>query len=151
MYQRLAVIAMSGLAFVALGSAQQKVDTTPGHMAPAVGGAKQKKDKIPTSRSLRGTVTDDAGRPLQGALVTLTDGKTKQKLTFITKNDGRYSFSDLSFTIDYELSARYQNLVSSTRRLSQYDRTPEMVRILQVGADPGPAAPAAANGGEPKK
>lgn len=97
-----------------------------------LGGPKQKKDKKATSRFLRGTVVDDTGKPLEGALVTLLDTKKNTRTTFITKKDGRYNFDDLSFTIDYEVSARFKNLQSEPRKLSQYDHTVSMVRILQV-------------------
>jgi len=98
-----------------------------------LGGPKEKKNKKATSRSLRGTVVDDTGKPLEGALVTLLDKKSNAKTTFITKKDGRYNFDDLSFTIDYEVSARFKTQQSEPRKLSQYDHTVSMVRILQVG------------------
>lgn len=97
-----------------------------------LGGPKGKKEKNATSKSLRGTVTDDTGRPLTGALVTLTDTKSKEKKTFITKNDGRYNFDGLSFTVDYEVAAQFKDEHSELRKLSQYDHTPSIVRILQV-------------------
>ncbi len=113
-------------------SAQTK-DSNPGH-DPSVflGGPKTKKDKAPTARSLKGTVVDDTDQPLEGALVTLTNTKTNEKTTFITKKDGRYYFDDLAFTIDYQLVARYKDMRSEPRKLSQYDHQPNIVRILQV-------------------
>jgi hypothetical protein len=132
MFRRLLTIAIFGSAFIALLSAYQVPDSS-AHSSPTFGNYKPpKKDKAPTSRSLRGTVTDDAGQPMAGALVTLTDDSTKNKLTFITKKDGKYNFADLSFNKDYEVVARYQNQASSPRKLSQYDHTANMVRILQV-------------------
>ena len=112
----------------------QKTDSNPGH-APSVflgNGPKDKKEKTPTSRALKGTVTDDTGKPRGGALVTLTDTKSNQKRTFITKEDGRYNFDALSFTIDYQLIARYKDLQSEPRKISQYDRRPDVVRVLTV-------------------
>jgi hypothetical protein len=100
-----------------------------------------KKQKAPTTRSVTGKVVDDTGQPLEGALVTLTDVKTHEKTTVITKKDGRYNFDDLSFTLDYELQARYKDGVSSTRKLSQYDHAATAVRILEIGDEP-PAAEA---------
>ena len=92
----------------------------------------QKKEKAPTTRTVSGKVVDDTGQPLEGALVTLTDGKTHVKTTAITKQDGRYSFSDLSFTNDYEVQARYKDSLSPVRKLSQYDHTANVVRILEI-------------------
>lgn len=97
-----------------------------------LGGPKDKKEKNPTSKSLRGTVTDQTGKPLGGALVTLVDTKTKEKKTFITKTDGRYNFDGLSFSVDYEVAAQFKDERSDLRKLSQYDHTASIVRILQV-------------------
>jgi Carboxypeptidase regulatory-like domain len=97
-----------------------------------LGGPKEKKDKKATSKSLRGTVTDETGKPLEGALVTLVNTNSKEKWTFITKKDGRYNFDGLSFTVDYEVAAKFKDERSELRKLSQYDHTPSIVRILQV-------------------
>ncbi|HEX4227443.1 MAG TPA: carboxypeptidase-like regulatory domain-containing protein [Bryobacteraceae bacterium] len=130
MFRRLLTVVIFGSALTALLFAYQPPDA---HSNPTFGGYKPpKKDKAPTSRTLRGTVTDEAGQPMGGALVTLTDDSTKDKLTFITKKDGRYNFADLSFNKDYEVIARYQNQISSPRKLSQYDHTADLVRILEV-------------------
>jgi hypothetical protein len=97
-----------------------------------LGGPKYKKDKKPTSRMLKGTVVDDGGKPLEGALVTLTNVAKGEKVTFVTKQDGRYHFDELPFHTDYEVAAHFGNLRSETKRLSQYDNTPELVRVLEV-------------------
>ena len=114
-------------------TAQQKTDPNSNVF---MGGPKYKKDKKATSRSLKGTVTDDSGKPLEGALVTLKNDATGEKWTFITKQDGRYNFDDLSFTVDYEVAAQFKSLHSEPRKLSQYDHTPAMVRILEVAEAP---------------
>lgn len=100
-----------------------------------------KKDKAATSRVVSGQVVDENGAPLEGALVTLTNDVTKERHEFFTKKDGRYSFEELSFSIDYQVQARYKNLNSESRKLSQYDKSPKMVRILQIYSEtPTPAA-----------
>ncbi|MGA8027456.1 MAG: hypothetical protein WB992_09935, partial [Bryobacteraceae bacterium] len=60
-------------------------------------------------------------------------------LTFFTKTNGRYNFDDLSFTVDYQLQARFKDSVSEPVRLSQYDHSPKMVRILEIPASATPA------------
>jgi hypothetical protein len=132
MFRRLLATAIFLTASVALLSAQQITDHSVVHDNPEIGGVKNKKDKAPTSRTLRGTVTDDTGQPMAGALVTLTDDSTKDKLTFITKKDGRFNFADLSFNKDYDVIAKYRDQASTPRKLSQYDRTPDIVRILEL-------------------
>jgi hypothetical protein len=128
MLSRFILAIMASLAF-AVGPALAQKDPGSGTF---IGAPKYKKDKAPTSRSLKGTVTDDSGKPIEGALVTLTNGSTNEKWTFITKTDGRYNFDDLSFTIDYSVAARHGDFVSDTKKLSQYDRTPNIVRILEI-------------------
>jgi Carboxypeptidase regulatory-like domain len=110
-----------------------------------------KKDKARTSRSVKGKVVDTSGQPLEGALVTLTETKSNEKRTFITKRDGQYNFDGLSFTTDYQLEARYKDMVSEPRKLSQYNRTPEMVRILDIAAAASPTTEAKKEEAEPKK
>jgi hypothetical protein len=133
MRKRLALLVIVGAAatFAAVG---QVTDTNPAHRDSDVllGGPKYKKDKTPTSRYLHGTVTDGTHQPVQGALVTLTNNKTKEKLTFITKKDGRYHFDDLKFSIDYDVEARYKNESSELRKISQYDNRPDVVRMLEL-------------------
>jgi hypothetical protein len=102
----------------------------------------QKKEKAPTSRTLTGKVVDDTGQALDGALVTLTDTKTHQKTTAFTKKDGHYSFDDLSFTIDYEVQARYKDSLSTVRKLSHYDHSANVVRILEIESPSEPTAEA---------
>jgi hypothetical protein len=101
-----------------------------------------KKEKAPTTRTVSGQVTDETGQVLEGALVTLTDSKTKEKTSFFTKKDGRYQFEDLSFNNDYELQARYKDKSSEPRKLSQFDHTPRPVRILEINTESNPAAAA---------
>jgi|SRR5579875_1007207 len=102
----------------------------------------EKKQKPATTRTVTGKVVDDTGQPLEGALVTLTDMKTHAKTTAITKKDGRYNFEDLSFTLDYEVQARYKDAQSPVRKLSQYDHTANVVRILEIAMETAPASEA---------
>jgi len=108
-----------------------------------------KKEKAPTSRTVSGTVTDDTGQVLEGALVTLLDVKSNERRTFFTKKDGRYMFEDLAFTSDYEVTAKWKKLASEPRKLSQYDHSAKVVRILQVGTPEGYTTPT--NSAEVKK
>lgn len=136
------VVAIAALAGIA---AAQTSDPNPAHKPSVFLGndlPKSKKDKAPTSRTVTGKVTDSAGQPLEGALVTLTDTQSHEKTTIITKKDGRYGFGDLSFSIDYELQARYKDMASELKKLSQYDHMPNVVRILEVAPNPTPATEA---------
>ena len=110
-----------------------------------------KKEKAPTSRTVSGQVTDERGQVLQGALVTLTDNKTKEQTTFFTKKDGRYQFENLSFTKDYSVQARYKDKESDPRKLSQFDTAPRPVRILEINTGSATASAAAASSAQPKQ
>src|SRR5581483_4437075 len=130
----LAVISAAALAVS--GNAQQ-TDPNPAHGPSVFLGndrPKEKKDKKPTSRLVTGKVVDSTGQPLEGALVTLTDTQKNDKLTFITKKGGRYGFDNLSFTVDYQLQARFKDAVSELKKLSKYDHSANMVRILEIPA-----------------
>src|SRR5450631_886023 len=52
-------------------------------------------------RALQGTVLDSAGSPVQQAVVQLKDTRTLQVLSFITKEDGVYRFSNLKTDTEY--------------------------------------------------
>jgi len=93
-----------------------------------------KKSKVPTTRNVSGKVTDENGQPIEGALVTLTNTKSNAKTTFFTKKDGRYSFEDLDFNVDYEIQAKHKDESSNRGKLSQYDHTVNAIRILQIGS-----------------
>src|SRR5207248_5343934 len=113
MSERLLVVMVVIAAITATASAQSS-DPNPAHAPSVFLGNRRppnKKDKAPTSRAVKGKVVDASGQPLQGALVTLTETKSNEKRTFITKQDGAYNFSDLSFTEDYQLQARYKDLL----------------------------------------
>ncbi len=129
----LLTVALSGVLCAVLATAQNPTDP---HSNVFLGGAKEKKDKNPTSRNVKGTVTDEKGRPLENALVTLTNEDTHERLTFFTKADGRYNFDFLRFTTNYTLLAQYKEAKSSVKTLSQYDHTPNAVRILEIEAAP---------------
>ena len=128
----------------------QSIDNNPAH-APDVflsNHKPSKKDKAATSRTVTGMVTDETGQPLNGALVTLIDSKTKEKTSYFTKKDGRYRFEDLAFTNDYEVQARWKSYNSEPRKLSQFDHTANPVRILEVQTET-PPAPAATASSQP--
>jgi hypothetical protein len=139
------LFAIATITAITASASAQATDPNPGH-APSVflGNHRppNKKDKKPTSRSVKGKAVDTSGQPLEGVLVTVTDTKAEEKRTFITKKDGRYNFDDLSFTVDYQLQARYKDAVSEPRKLSQYDRTVDMVRILDVPVAASPTTEA---------
>ena len=71
-------------------------------------------------RSLQGSVTDEAGRALVGAVVQLQSNSAFQIRSFITQSDGRYRFEELSPDITYRVQANYKGVFSRSRVLSKF-------------------------------
>jgi hypothetical protein len=132
------LIALASTTFVTVStaSAQYQPEPNPANKPYVfLGGDKVKKGAPATSRAVKGVVTDEFGKPTQGALVTLTDLKSKEKWTVVTKVDGKYDFDELSFVVDYELLAKRGSSVSVVKKLSQYEHAPLVVRNLVLFAN----------------
>ncbi len=91
-----------------------------------------KKQQQVTVRSVHGIVTDATGKPVAGAVVYLKDTKSLQIRSFITKDDGNYTFHGLSKNIDYELKAERQGAKSDTRTLSVFNSRPDPAIDLKL-------------------
>jgi hypothetical protein len=91
-----------------------------------------KPPRDPNFRNLTGTVFLPGGEPAVGAIVKLRNLKTLQILSYITQEDGRYQFNNLSTTIDYEVRAEYEELVSKKRGLSVFDQRAQAVIDLKL-------------------
>ena len=90
------------------------------------------KSKEPTTRSVIGVVSGTDEKPVTGAVVQLTDTKTKQVRSFYTQDKGDYYFHGLSPDIEYELVATYKGASSNTRNLSVFDTRKEAVINLKL-------------------
>jgi hypothetical protein len=73
------------------------------------------------ARVVRGTVKDQHGQILVGAVVQLENNTTLQFRSYITQTDGAYHFDGLSTSVDYELHARYSGATSKEYSLSKFD------------------------------
>ena len=73
------------------------------------------------TRSVKGTVSDQNGKNLPGAVVYLKDTRSAHIRSYIARKNGAYQFHSLSPDIDYELSARFEGVTSSTKSLSRFD------------------------------
>ncbi len=85
-----------------------------------------------TVRSVEGSVTNAAGKPVAGAVVQLKNTKTLQVRSFISKEDGTYAFHGLSTNVDYELKAEYQGATSDVKTLSVFDSRTKAVINLKL-------------------
>jgi hypothetical protein len=99
------------------------------------------------SRELNGIVRDAYDNPVKGAIVTLTNLKTKAARSFITKEDGRYNFDRVVKADDYEVRARFRGRDSETKKLSTYDPRDKPVLNLRfdktIDKPEEPASPSA--------
>ena len=78
-------------------------------------------DKAPQSKVLVGKILDGADNPLAGAVVYLTNTKTRAVKTYIAGKDGDFRFPGLAENTDYELYAQFQGHKSDSKSVSQFD------------------------------
>ncbi len=91
-----------------------------------------KKGEEATVRSVTGLVSDASGKPVAGAVVELKNTKTLQIRSYITKDDGSYSFYGLSTNVDYELKAKAGDAASDVKTLSVFDSRSKAVINLKL-------------------
>jgi hypothetical protein len=85
-----------------------------------------------TGRLLTGRVADRQDNPLSGAVVYLTDTRTRAIKSFIVSEDGMYRFPALSRNDDYEVYAQFQGKKSDTKTVSQFDDRPQLNINLKI-------------------
>ena len=90
------------------------------------------KDKGESGRLLTGRVTDKQESPLGGAVVYLSNTRTRAVKTFIAGQDGVYRFPALSPSIDYEVYAQFEGHKSDTKTVSQFDTRPTVNINLRI-------------------
>ena len=84
------------------------------------------------TRIVTGTVRNQEGRSLAGAVVQMMNMDSQQVWSNVTKSDGTYRFAAVEFAQDYRLQAKYQNYSGGIRHLSKYDWRPSAVINLRV-------------------
>jgi hypothetical protein len=93
----------------------------------------QKADKGDlNTRSVEGVVTDADGQAVAGAAVHLENTKTLQVRSYITKENGSYSFHGLSQNVEYEVKADHQGATSDVKKVSVFDSSKKVVRNLKL-------------------
>src|SRR5205085_12321512 len=93
-------------------------------LAACVHGYAKDKDKGDSGRLLTGRVTDKQEAPLGGAVVYLSNTRTRAVKTFIAGQDGVYRFLGLCPSIDYEVYAEFEGHKRDTKTMSQFDTLP---------------------------
>jgi hypothetical protein len=79
------------------------------------------------TRSIKGSVADQAERPLPEAVVQLKNMKTLQVKSFIADVKGHYYFHGLDPNVDYELKAQYEDVSSRVHTVSSFDAQGEVI------------------------
>ena len=104
------------------GFAQSTPPPLPTEKPAVFDGKRNPKENKSRMRDLSGTVQDDGGTPVEGAIVQLKDMKTGKMIDFITKKDGAYTFRELDMDIDYELTAKRDGFGDPVKKkLTKYD------------------------------
>ena len=97
---------------------------------PAVLTAKDK--PLRPSRTVTGLVSDEADNPISGATVTLKDLETGKQLASYTGDDGKYLFSSLETTREYEVQATFKGVASRVRKVTTIDPRNKITLNLQI-------------------
>jgi hypothetical protein len=90
--------------------------------------------KKPLTKTIEGEVLDGENNPIVGASVELTDVTTGKTLGVYSEVGGRYHFTDLKPSDDYQVRAAYKGQQSEVRRSSALDE--EGVRVLNLTIPP---------------
>ena len=88
----------------------------------------------PSTRSVSGTVIDQNGNPVNGAIVLIENTALLRIRSYITQHDGKYHFSGLFWDVDYRLKAKYHAANGRTKTLSEFDSHDARVINLKVRA-----------------
>ncbi len=114
---------LSLVLFISSGIAlAQSTPPLPSEKPAVFDGRRNPKEDKSRLRELTGVVKDDAGTPIDGAVVQIKDTKTGRMIDFITKQNGAYEFHELDMTIDYELTAKRDGFGAPVKKtLSKYD------------------------------
>jgi hypothetical protein len=86
------------------------------------------------TRSVEGVVSNPDDSPASGAVVQLENTKTQQIRSYITQEDGKYHFFELSTEVDFRLKADTKGATSGNKTLSSFDGRKKAVINLKLSA-----------------
>jgi len=86
------------------------------------------------TRSVEGVVSNPDDSPAVGAVVQLENTKTQQIRSYITQEDGKYHFFELSTEVDFRLKADNKGQTSGSKTLSSFDGRKKAVINLKLAA-----------------
>ena len=88
--------------------------------------------KAANARTITGTVKDQNDNPIPGAIVQLKNMRTSKIVDFPTKDDGKFAFKDLYMNIDYEITAKHDNITAPVKKVSVYDERKNIVLTFRL-------------------
>jgi hypothetical protein len=91
--------------------------------------ARQKDSQV---RTVHGGVLDKSDNIVTGGIVYLQNKKTQVIRTYISDDEGQYTFSGLDPNVDYDIHAELNGLISATRTISSFDSRKDIVLTLKL-------------------
>lgn len=91
--------------------------------------ARQKDAEV---RTVHGGVLDKSENIVNGGIVYLQNKKTMVIRTYISDDQGQYTFSGLDPNVDYDIHAELNGLTSITRTISSFDSRKDIVVTLKL-------------------
>jgi hypothetical protein len=88
--------------------------------------------KVPHLRVVEGMVCARSGTPVQGAVVYLQDTKSLAVKSYLSDDQGRFHFRQLSMNLDYDLWAELNGKRSKTKSISQFNSKPDVKYRLKL-------------------
>ena len=88
--------------------------------------------KVPQLRVVEGMVCGKSGTPIQGAVVYLQDTKSLAVKSYLSDDQGRFHFRQLSMNLDYDLWAELNGKRSKTKSISQFNSKPDVKYRLKL-------------------
>jgi hypothetical protein len=84
------------------------------------------------TRTVHGTVTNSTGKPVAGAVVKLKNLATLQVRSYLTDEDGSYTFHGVRSNVDYEVKAGMGENESDTEKVSRFNSDADVVIDLRL-------------------
>lgn len=88
----------------------------------------------PQSKVLTGRVLDQDDNPVAGAVVYLTNTRTRAVKTYIAGKEGDYRFPGIASNTDYEIYAQSQGRKSDAKSVSQFDSRNQINVNLKIAS-----------------
>jgi len=83
------------------------------------------------TRTIEGTVTDQSGKPVDGAVVKAENTEALQIRSYITQRDGTFVFHGLNSRVDYRVKAESDGRTAE-QMVSKFNSKPEVTVNLKL-------------------